>query len=41
MVMFVHKNNEVFKKNGDNITREQVRLIYLFGKSINWDEIIV
>ncbi len=41
LIIFVNKNNPVFKNHGDNITTEQMRLIYLFGTSLNWEDLII
>ncbi len=41
LIIFVNKNNPVFKNNGDNITTEQMRLIYLFGSALNWEDLII
>ncbi len=41
LIIFVNKNNPVFKNHGDNITTEQMRLIYLFGTSLQWEDLII
>ena len=39
IVVFVNKNNTVFTKNKQGISREQLKSIYLKGNSLQWDSL--